>query len=212
MDNGAVDCQQFSCGAHAECRVENGVQGCHPVAYGTIIASGGFHYISLDGQSFDFHGSCKYKLAEVCRSNPQLENFSVWLENEKPADQHVPITKAVLVSVHGYSVALQRGTNWKATVNGEHYTLPMNTMDGKLWITQEGNNIIVHTQFGLTLFYDTSSYVPPTRGTCVVWGGNFNGNQSDDFMLPNGKHAQNVEEFGTFWKVPVDDVACSDGC
>ncbi|KAF7242404.1 IgGFc-binding protein, partial [Varanus komodoensis] len=217
MDNGAVDCQQFSCGAHAECRVENGVQGCHPVAYGTIIAPGGIHYISLDAQIFDFHGSCTYTLAKVCSSDPQLEKFAVLLENEKPADRRVPITKAVLVSAHGYSVALQRGTNWKATVNGEHYTLPMNTMDGKLWITQEGNNIIVHTQFGLTLFYDTSSYVRVTvpstyQGHMCGLGGNFNGNQSDDFMLPNGKHAQNVEEFGASWKVPVDGVACSDGC
>lgn len=93
----------------------------------------------------------------------------------------------------------------------------MNAADGKLWIAQEGNNIIVYTPFGLTVLYDTSSYVqvsvPNTyrRHMCGL-AGNFNGDLKDDFMLANGKLTENMEEFVASWKVPVKGVICSDGC
>ncbi|KAL8220191.1 UNVERIFIED_CONTAM: hypothetical protein K2H54_040293 [Gekko kuhli] len=102
-------------------------------------------------------------------------------------------------------------------VDGELHTLPINKDGGKLWITQEGNNIIIQSSIGFTILYDTLSYVrvsvPSTyQGHMCGLGGNFNGDESDDFMLPNGKLAQNVVEFGASWKVPIDGVSCSDDC
>ncbi|KAM6428804.1 IgGFc-binding protein-like [Liasis olivaceus] len=217
MDNATIECRKFSCGADEECKVVKGVQGCHPLSYGKAIALGDPHFISFDGRHFEFYGSCTYTLAQVCQHNPRLQNFTLRVENEKIDDGPLVLIWNLMVFVHGHTVTLQRGIKWQTMVDGLSYTLPLNTADEKIWITQEGNNVIVHTNFGLVVLYDTSSYVhvsiPSTyKGHMCGLAGNFNGDQKDDFMLPNGKLTENVEEFGASWKVPVNDVICSDGC
>ncbi|KAL8220195.1 UNVERIFIED_CONTAM: hypothetical protein K2H54_040357 [Gekko kuhli] len=191
---------------------------CNPLFVPPAILKGPFdpqkqHF----GENFDFHGSCTYTLAKVCSEDPQLERFSVLVENEKSKDSPAVLIKNVMASIHGLTVVLERGMKWKAMVDGELHTLPINKDGGKLWITQEGNNIIIQSSFGFTILYDTLSYVRVSvpnsyQGHMCGLGGNFNGDKSDDFMLPNGKLAQDVVEFGASWKVPIGDVSCSDDC
>ncbi|KAH0631330.1 hypothetical protein JD844_005618, partial [Phrynosoma platyrhinos] len=210
-DNGAVECEDFSCGVHEECNVENGIQGCHPVGCGKCSVVSGSHYLTFDGRAYDFHGTCTYILAKVHGKDSKLANFSVLLENERS------FTKRVVVSFHGYIAVIEKAVKWKIKVNGELYTLPISTNDGKFWANQEGNNIIIQSSFGLKVLYDSSSYVlvsVPTTYQEHVSGlcGNFNNDISDDFTLPNGKSTENVDEFGVSWKVPIDGVSCVDSC
>uniref|UniRef100_A0A8C3SKN7 VWFD domain-containing protein n=1 Tax=Chelydra serpentina TaxID=8475 RepID=A0A8C3SKN7_CHESE len=215
QDNGVVECQEASCGASEECRVESGVLGCYPA--GRCTVAGDSHYLSFDGRAFDLHGNCTYTLARVCSSDAGLVNFSVVVGKENAAGGRVARMRAVVVSVHGYTITMERGRKWKVMVGGELYNLPLAMDEGKLLINQEGNNIIVQSASGLQVLYDAASYllvsVPSTyKGHVCGLCGNFNGDKNDDFLLPSGTSAQDAEEFGASWKVPVDGATCSEGC
>uniref|UniRef100_A0A8C8VKK0 VWFD domain-containing protein n=1 Tax=Pelusios castaneus TaxID=367368 RepID=A0A8C8VKK0_9SAUR len=195
-DNGVVKCQNASCGANEQCRVQNGVLGCHAMGCGKCVASGAPHYMTFDGRAFDFQGTCTYILARVCNSGIGLGNFSVVVEKESYSDGQASVAR---------------------TVDGELYTLPLAMEDGKIWVNQEGNHISVQSASGLKVLYDSSYYIQVSvpssyKGHMCGLCGNFNGNKNDDFLLINGKNTLKVDEFGASWKVPVDGVPCSNGC
>lgn len=88
--------------------------------------------------------------------------------------------------------------------------------NGRLRITQEGYNIIVRTDFGLTVLYDTVYYVevivPSTyQGKMCGLCGNYNNKARDDFRLPNGKQTKNLDAFGKAWVADMPGYACG-GC
>lgn len=101
-------------------------------------------------------------------------------------------------------------------VNDELLNLPLSLDNGLLRVTQEGKNIVVRTDFGLTVLYDTVYYVevivPSTyQGKMCGLCGNYNKKDSDDFMLPGGRTTENVDEFGKAWAVDLPGNVCG-GC
>lgn len=117
MDDGAVDCHQFSCGNYEECRVENGIQGCYPIGYGTVATSGGFHYITFDGKTFDFPGSSSYILTQVTDKDNQQVKFSVVVEHENADNESLIDITSVVTYIHGYTIVLERGKKWQVKVS-----------------------------------------------------------------------------------------------
>ncbi|XP_051638754.1 IgGFc-binding protein-like isoform X1 [Manacus candei] len=215
--NGAVTCQEAYCGAHEECRVEDGVLGCHPTGYGRLVVSGDPHYVTFDGRSFNIPGSCTYILAQLCKPAPRLVNFTVLVEHEAGSHGDLVTMKRVVVSIHGYTVTMERGRRWEVKVDSERYTLPLVMEDNKLRIGQEGNNIVLHTTAGVRVLYNVATFLLITvpniyRGRLCGLGGDYDGDPSDDFRLPTGALAGNTQEFITSWKIPEKDGACSDGC
>ncbi|KAJ1132324.1 hypothetical protein NDU88_010648 [Pleurodeles waltl] len=215
--NGTLDCQASSCGANELCKVANGVRGCYPAEVSQCVATGDPHYRSFDGWSFEFQGTCTYILAQLQSNLPQVPNFSVTVKNERYGTTSASVAKTVMVIVDRYNITLDRGIRWKVKVNDLLYVLPLKLSPRDIQINQEGNNIIIVTSFGLKVLYDAMYYirveVPSTwkgqmRGLC----GNFNGDRNDDFQLPNGGRASNVDDFGAAWQVDVKEANCSRGC
>uniref|UniRef100_A0A8C7XZ68 VWFD domain-containing protein n=1 Tax=Oryzias sinensis TaxID=183150 RepID=A0A8C7XZ68_9TELE len=101
---GVVSCVPHSCGPDEACRVVDGQFGCHPNPHGTCSASGDPHYLTFDGKAYDFQGTCRYVLAEVCNSSSGLHQFSVEAKNEPWNGLPVSITAEVAVTVWGYKV------------------------------------------------------------------------------------------------------------
>ncbi|XP_023101598.2 IgGFc-binding protein [Felis catus] len=206
---GQVTCQQgAACGPYEECRVEDGVQACHPTGCGRCLANGGTHYVTLDGRVYDLHGSCSYILAQVCRPQPGDEDFVIVLEKNAAGDP-----QQLVVTVAGQVVVLARGP--RVTVDGEAVALPVAV--GRVRVTAEGRNMVLQTTKGLRLLFDGDAHVlisipSPFHGRLCGLCGNFNGNWSDDFVLPSGAVAPSVDAFGAGWRAPSSSQGCGEGC
>nr|XP_019606872.1 PREDICTED: IgGFc-binding protein [Rhinolophus sinicus] len=206
---GQVSCREgIACRPHEECRLEDGVHACHPTGCGRCLANEGIHYITLDGRVYDMHGSCSYVLAQVCHPDPEDEDFSIVLEKNAAGD-----FKSLLVKVAGQVVSLAQGP--QVTVDGEAVALPV-AMD-HVRLTAEGRNVVLQTTKKLRVFFDGDDHiiiiVPGSfQGRLCGLCGNFNGNWSDDFVLPNGAVAPSVDAFGAVWRVPSSSQGCDEGC
>uniref|UniRef100_W5M7M8 IgGFc-binding protein-like n=1 Tax=Lepisosteus oculatus TaxID=7918 RepID=W5M7M8_LEPOC len=218
-ENGAVSCTKFSCGAQEECKVVDGVRGCYPVGEGSCVAYGDPHYVSFDGHRFNFQGTCTYTLAKSCDSSGQLVGFAVEQENVKYGNQNVAVTMTVAVIVYDYVIAMSEGMRWFVLVNDVRYNLPLFLDGGKITVNQQGGNIVLRTDFGLQVFYDSMFYVRVTvpstyRGKMCGLCGNYNSDGKDDLLLPSGAPAASVDAFGKAWRVGMGGGAgqCSEGC
>ncbi|XP_054436763.1 IgGFc-binding protein isoform X2 [Pteronotus mesoamericanus] len=205
---GQVSCQEgAACRPHEECRIEDGVQACHPKGCGHCVVSGGIHYVTLDGRVYDMHGSCSYILAQVCHPQPGYEDFAIVLEKNAAGDP-----QRLMVTVAGQVVGLARGP--QVTVDGEAVALPVAM--GHVRVTAEGRSMILQTTKGLRLLFDGDAYIlisiPSSfRGHLCGLCGNFNGNWSDDFVLPSGTVAPSVDAFGAAWRAPGSSQGCGEG-
>ncbi|KAM4825775.1 IgGFc-binding protein [Thomomys bottae] len=206
---GEISCQQGSaCGPYEECRVEEGVQACHPTGCGRCLANGGIHYVTLDGRVYDLHGSCSYVLAQVCLPKPGEENFAIVLEKDVDGNP-----QRVVVTVNDQVVTLAKGP--QVTIDGQLVSLPV--VAGSVRVTAEGRNMILQTTKGLRLLFDGDAHVlmsipsPFHERVCGLCG-NFNNDWNDDFMLPNGTTTSSVEAFAESWRVPSSAEGCSEGC
>ncbi|XP_014651575.1 PREDICTED: IgGFc-binding protein [Ceratotherium simum simum] len=206
---GQVSCQEgAACGPYEECRLEDGVQACHPTGCGHCLVNGGIHYVTLDGRVYDLHGSCSYVLAKVCHPQPEDEDFAIVLEKNEAGDP-----RRLLVTVAGQVVGLAQGL--QVTLDDEVVALPVAV--GHVRVTTEGRNVVLQTTKGLRLLFDGDAHIlisipSPFHGRICGLCGNFNGNWSDDFVLPDGSAAASVEAFGAAWRGAGSSEGCSEGC
>uniref|UniRef100_A0A3B4EIB1 VWFD domain-containing protein n=1 Tax=Pygocentrus nattereri TaxID=42514 RepID=A0A3B4EIB1_PYGNA len=210
-----VVCRNISCGLYELCAVVNGVRGCQPVGKAVCEAAGDPHYTSFDGLHFNFQGTCRYTLSQACGlQGTDLVPFSVEVENERwPYGAFkVSVTKQVSLAVFGHTFVLRQNM-----VNGLLTNLPWSLNGSKVQISKEGINYVMTTDFGLRVTYNLLYYVTVTvpstyrNKTCGLCG-NFDGNPSNDFLLPNGNITTDKIAFGKAWKVAVSGVQCEDDC
>ncbi|XP_069497240.1 IgGFc-binding protein-like [Ambystoma mexicanum] len=215
--NGQVSCSNSPCSDQEECKIVDGILGCYPNAFGRCIAAGDPHYLSFDGQKFDFQGTCSYTLAKVCPGVKGLVNFEVVVDNESFGKGDVAVTDKVTIYVYNRTIEIENRSSWQVKVDNEMYILPLILEGEGIWINQEGINIVVYTDFGLTVLYDAQYYaqveVPSTySGHMCGLCGNFNDDERDDFMLPSGQVVKSVDDFGTSWKKNESNIQCTNGC
>uniref|UniRef100_A0A8C1RZE9 Si:dkey-65b12.6 n=1 Tax=Cyprinus carpio TaxID=7962 RepID=A0A8C1RZE9_CYPCA len=215
-ENGRVQCDDgFTCKPNEKCQVLNGIQGCFPDGKAVCSVSGFGLYQSFDGKSFTVEGDCEYRLAETAQNKNKESSFSVLVKQLSSSE--TVFTRRVEIQIGQSTITLLPGHIWEVQVDKVQTNLPATLNEGLVQVYQSGVNIVVETNSGLKLTYDTISMakieIPSTfknavKGLC----GNYNGNSADDFLLPGGIQTSSVEYFAEAWVSPSDKMMCHTGC
>lgn len=112
-----MTCQAASCKAGEQCAVENGIQNCYPAGYSTCSAIGYSHYHTFDGQSFNFQGTCLYKLAGLNKKSQDLVDFQILVQNSHQGGWSMSLNKLIKVQVYGLEITISWAYRGKVMVS-----------------------------------------------------------------------------------------------
>ncbi|KAJ3598008.1 hypothetical protein NHX12_001523, partial [Muraenolepis orangiensis] len=211
---GQVTCNKaFTCSANEKCALQSGVASCVPKTSGSCSVFGSRTVRSLDGQTYPLWGDCAFLLSEAEVAGA-MAGFSVSIQQTTSEKGHV--IRSVTLKAYSFEITMMPGAVWEILIDDIRANLPLSLAEGKMWAHQGGSSIVLNTDFGLQLTYDTqagvvlqlpSTYSGSVRGLC----GNFNGNPSDDFPGHTGDLSPSVvEKFIAAWT--IKEVPCEPGC
>ncbi|XP_041099861.1 zonadhesin-like, partial [Polyodon spathula] len=177
------------------------------------VVSGDPHYQTFDKQMHHFMGNCTYTLSKRCSAHSSLPFFNVEAANEyRRGNTRVSYVSYVNVEVDSYRITLQK--NRVVKVNGQMENVPVTVTSG-LHVGLSGRYVMVSTGFGLRVKFDgdhrvevtlPSSFREKVCGMC----GNYNGDQADDFLNPDGEMEPDSTSLGNSWQVH-NESNCSSG-
>nr|CBN81408.1 Alpha-tectorin [Dicentrarchus labrax] len=147
-----------------------------------------------------------------------LPYYRVEGKNEHRGSTRVSWTRLVKVFVYNETIKLVKGHHAKAMVNGNFASTPFYLNNGTVQVYESGFSVIVSTDFGLEVSYDTNHYVrisvPYTyqNATCGLCG-NFNNHRGDDFRTRQGEVVSSDVVFANSWEASGDDEpGCEPQC
>lgn len=105
---GSLSSSETSCPAGQQCRVVEGIRGCNPVNEATCMVSGDPHFVTFDGERFNFQGTCSYEMAGVSSNQTDMEHFSVILQNNGQDKKIGSVVKVVEVQVNGNTIIISK--------------------------------------------------------------------------------------------------------
>ncbi|KAM8881606.1 zonadhesin, like [Synchiropus picturatus] len=207
-----VTCEPWQCSPAQECKVVEGVLGCHSTGKGVCHVAGDPHYYTFDGEMHTFMGTCTYTLVEVCNSS-QVTPFKIVAKNEERGQPEASYVRSAKVYLPGDTVVeLQKAR--RVLVNGRRVRTPVNIPAAGSKVITSGAYSLLDTSFGLQVKFDGVHHLEITVpgeyfNTLCGMCGNYNQNSSDDNLMPNKKPTDDVIELGNSWKSEGDsDPGC----
>ena len=169
----------------------------------TCTVSGYSHYQTFDLQFFDFQGDCEYILTTPCDSS----EFIITVQNTRHSP-YVSCVNQVNITIPSESISIILGRSDTISINNA--IQPINDV-GVVMSSSEvqvfrvgGNTHVILLAQNIRIFWDGLYRVEVTLSTtwqnrlCGLCG-NYNDDNTDDFMTPDGTLAANATDFGTSW-------------
>uniref|UniRef100_A0A672F6J5 VWFD domain-containing protein n=1 Tax=Salarias fasciatus TaxID=181472 RepID=A0A672F6J5_SALFA len=205
-----LQCQSQPCSFSQICRPAAFQFSCQTIQRRTCTIVGDPHYYTFDNQVFHFQGTCTYVLSEQCGS--ALPYYRVEGKNEHRGSTRVSWVRLVKV------------TSWQTflllclQVNGDFVSTPISLNNGTVQVYQSGFFVVINTDFGLEVSYDTNHHVRISvplnyrNSTCGLCG-NFNNRPEDDFRTRQGEIVSSDVDFANSWRASGDDEpSCNVRC
>ncbi|KAM8847126.1 IgGFc-binding protein-like [Synchiropus picturatus] len=187
-DNGAIECDAaYICPENEKCVVNSGQASCVYSGLGSCSVFGMQTIQSFDGKVYPLWGDCWFHLSEVEVEAEGRPAFSVSVLQQSGKDGRV--TRNVELEVYDIGITMETGVIGEIKVDDDRTYLPVYLSDGRIRVHQNGINIIIETDFGLSLSYDTvasillqipSTYAGSPTGLC----GNYNADICDETEDP----------------------------
>ncbi|EGW14371.1 Otogelin [Cricetulus griseus] len=170
---------------------------------------GQYHFETFDGIYYYFPGSCSYIFAKDCGNlEPQ---YTVWVHNSPKCLGSVYscyrsislfFSNQEEIRIYGHEIKM----------NGIRLSLPQTI--GQVYIEKLADYILVKSTFGFSLAWDGISGIylklsEEHRGKSCGLCANYNGIQSDDFVIQQEDYTEDIAMFANSWMVQtLDDPKC----
>ncbi|XP_052417115.1 zonadhesin, like isoform X9 [Carassius gibelio] len=206
-----VTCEAWQCGPAQECKVNDGELGCVNTGVGICHIAGDPHYYTFDGIMHTYMGTCTYTLVAICNTS-MVTPFTIVAKNEERGQPEASYVRSVTVYLPTTNITISK--NGRVLMNERRIKTPYDISSANARVFTSGVNTVLDTDFGLIVKFDGVHHIEITvpgdyfNKVCGMCG-NYNGDSSDDNLMPDGKPAKNDTELGNSWKAEGDsDPGC----
>ncbi|NWZ60204.1 MUC5B protein, partial [Haliaeetus albicilla] len=187
-----VDCNTCTCNRRQWNCTDNPCKG-------TCTVYGNGHYMSFDGEKFDFLGDCDYILAQdFCPNNMDAGTFRIVIQNNACGKSLSICSLKITLIFESSEIRLLEGRIQEiATDPGAEKNYKVDL---------RGGYIVIETNQGMNFMWDQKTTVvvhvaPSFQGKVCGLCGDFDGRSRNDFTTRGQSMEMSIQEFGNSWKI-----------